>query len=205
MRSTITLMAVMLWAVTGHTQVDTVIYAPNYTSYYSYRLHDPLYVVYRLFRGGGSCDRSVDRFVTDNLPYSATEADYRGSGYDEGHECDSKDFAFSCVLQEATFRFYNCVPQTPKLNRGIWKHFETVIRKESQTDSLLIICGNVFGTRTIGGNRVAVPDSCWKIVYRIKDHKPLHCLMFPNDNSDRFIAYGTDMLKVWAKELIINN
>ena len=33
------------------------------------------------------------------------------------------------------------MPQTIKLTRGIWKVYETEIRKISQRDSLLIICG----------------------------------------------------------------
>jgi endonuclease G len=133
--------ALQIVTVSQAQTVDTVIHKDNYTSYYSYSLHNPLFVVYKLFKGGGSCSRINDRFITDNLPLSATAKDYAASGYDEGHLADSKDFAYDCKLQEETFRFYNCVPQTPALNRGIWKHFETLIRKESQTDSLLIIAG----------------------------------------------------------------
>ncbi len=167
-------------------KVDTVIHKDNYTSYYSYSLHDPLYVNYKLFHGGGDCSRNGRKFKTDGLPFSATPSDYAGNGYDEGHLADSKDFAYDCNLQEETFRFYNCVPQTPALNRGIWKHFETLIRKESQTDSLMIIAGSIFGSRTIGDDHVAVPDKCWKIVYSLSTGKVIHSLIFPNDESHTY-------------------
>lgn len=113
-------------------KIDTVISTKIYTSYFSYQLHEPLYVVYSLSHGGGNCDRSADHFITGNLPHSATAKDYARNGYDEGHLANSKDFAYDCPSQELTFRFYNCVPQTPKLNRGIWKELETLVRNESQ-------------------------------------------------------------------------
>ena len=165
---------------------DTIIVTNAYTSHYSYSLHNPLYVVYKLYKGGGDCSRKAFHFKTDGLPYSANPADYKGSGYDEGHLADAKDFAFDCEKEEETFRFYNCVPQTPRLNRGIWKHFETVIRAESQNDSLLIICGSLFGTKTIGLDNVAIPDWCWKIVISLTTKQILYCFICPNDDSDSF-------------------
>jgi len=167
-------------------QVDTIIHETNYTSYYNYKLHEPLIVTYTLYHGGGTCNRSDDRFITNGLPNSATAADYSGSDYDEGHLANSKDFAYDCNKQQATFRFYNCVPQTPKLNRGIWKHYETLIREQSNSENLYIVCGSFFGTKTIGSNRIAVPDKCWKIVYSMDKKKVIYSLIFPNDNSDKY-------------------
>jgi len=167
-------------------KADTIIRTPIYTSYFNYSLHEPLYVVYPLYKGGGDCDRAGDVFKTDSLPYSATANDYAHNGYDEGHFANAEDFAFNCALQRMTFRFYNCTPQTPALNRGVWKQLETLVRKESQTDSLLIICGNIFGHKKIGKNKIAVPSFCYKIVYSLTTHKIIHCRLFPNDNSDIF-------------------
>ena len=176
-------------------EIDTVIVNDVYTSYYNYQLHDPLYVSYRLYQGGGDCDRKAFHFKTDNLSNSATPSDYKGSGYDEGHLADAKDFASDCKREEETFRFYNCVPQTPRLNRGIWKHFETEIRKASQTDSLLIICGSIFGNRTIGPDNVAIPDECWKIVFSLSTKKKLYSFLCPNDDSDSFMPIEVGELK----------
>ena len=148
----------------GQITADTIIKEANYTSYFNYRFHEPIYVVYTLYKGGGKCSRTGDVFVTNNLPHSATAADYSHNGYDEGHMANAEDFAFNCALQKNTFKYYNCVPQTPRLNRGCWKQLETLVRKESQSDSLLIICGNIYGTKTIGKNKIAVPEYCYKIV-----------------------------------------
>lgn len=175
-------------------QVDTIIKNEVYTSYYSYQLHEPLYVVYKLYQGGGSCSRAAFKFITDGLPHSATAGDYAHNGYDEGHLANAADFAGDCKKEEMTFRFYNCVPQTPRLNRGIWKKFETQIRKESQTDSLLIMCGSIFGSKTIGPGKIAVPDYCWKIVKSLTSGQITHCLIFPNDDSDTYQEISVDDL-----------
>jgi endonuclease G len=167
-------------------EIDTVIRTGVYTSYYNYRLHEPLYVTYKLYNGGGDCSRKAFHFKTGGLDYSATPKDYKASGFDEGHLADAKDFAYDCEKEEETFRFYNCVPQTPKLNRGIWKHFETQIRKESQGDSLIILCGSIFSDKVIGPDNIAVPDYCWKIVESLTTHQITYCLIFPNDDSDSY-------------------
>ncbi len=167
-------------------RVDTIIITNAYTSYYSYSLHEPLYVVYKLYKGGGDCDRKAFHFKTNGLPYSAKPIDYKGSGFDEGHLADAKDFAYDCEKEEVTFRFFFCVPQTPSINRGIWKHFETEIRKESETDSLLIICGSIFGNKTMGPDAIAIPDWCWKIAISLTTKHVVNCFICPNDNSDSF-------------------
>lgn len=176
-------------------QVDTVIHNDVYTSYFNYQLHEPLYVVYKLYQGGGECSRKAFHFKTGSLYYSARARDYKGSGFDEGHLADAKDFSYDCEKEEETFRFYNCVPQTKKLNRGIWKHFETEIRKESQDDSLLVVCGSIFDNKVIGEDNIAVPDYCWKIVFSLTTNEIVECLIFPNDDSDTFNNISMDDLK----------
>lgn len=165
---------------------DTVIRNSLYTSYFSYQMHEPLYVTSNLYHAGGHFPRKGMVFKTGGLPYSATASDYAHNGYDEGHMADAADFAYDSSSEESTFRFYNCVPQTARLNRGTWKTLETLVRKESQTDSLFVVCGSIFGTKKIGKDSIAVPDYCWKIVYSLTTHKVLYCWLFPNDNSDSY-------------------
>jgi endonuclease G, mitochondrial len=165
-------------------KVDTVISNDIYKSYYSKILKEPLYISYKLYKGGGSCSRVAFHFKNDLNIQTASNRDYRSSGYDEGHLANAEDFAFDCVKEEETFRFYNCVPQTPNLNRGIWKHWETLIRKESQSDSLLIVCGSIFDNKTTIGNGVYVPVYCWKIVESLTSKKIIHCMIFTNQDNN---------------------
>jgi DNA/RNA endonuclease G (NUC1) len=161
--------------------VDTVIVTPIYESYFSYETHTPLFVVYNLYKGGGDCSRQGMIFHNGGVATWTYE-----KGYDIGHMANAEDFAGDCNKEAMTFYFYNALPQTPKLNRGIWKHFETEIRKLSQTDSLQIICG---GFQFHGD----IPDFCYKIVRDLKTDITT-CYLFPNDNSDTFTEIPLNVL-----------
>ena len=131
------------------------------------------------------------RFKNDTKIIMAKQSDYDHSGYDEGHLANAEDFASDCPKDEKTFRFYNCLPQTPNLNRGIWKKWETGIRVESQSDSLLVICGGIFTTGKIIGDKVAVPDYCFKIVQSLKTKKVIWILFFTNKEKDSTMEFKT--------------
>jgi endonuclease G len=175
--------------------VDTVVNMGNYTSHYSYELKEPLYVTYTLSHGGGDCNRAHYRFKADST-LTATAADYAHSGYDEGHLANAEDFAYDCRLDKKTFSFYNCLPQTPRLNRGIWKVWETRIRALSQTQTLYITAGGIFTDKLIKpGKHVSVPDYCYKIVVDSASHKTVYCLLFPNDDTDQVMPIAIETLK----------
>jgi endonuclease G, mitochondrial len=155
--------------------VKTSIYKANFSNI----LHEPRYVSYTLYKGGGECDRAKFHFKNDqdNLE-CATDEEYKGTPYDKGHLANAEDFAFDCTKDELTFRYYNCLPQTANLNRGLWKTNETQIRKWSQTQKLYIICGGYFKSKKIGNS--AVPAYCWKIVQSVKTKEVLFCGWFSN-------------------------
>jgi len=131
--------------------------------------------------GGGDCDRSRFRFKNDTDIEMAEQEDYSKSDFDMGHLANSEDFAFDCKKDEMTFRFYNCLPQYPNLNRGAWKRWENTIRKDSRLDSLRIICGGHEYIREIGNN-VYIPEYCWKVVISLSKKKAIYVLWFKNVN-----------------------
>jgi len=185
--------------------IDTIIDKGIYQSYFNYHLKQPVMVAYKLYHAGGDCSRAGDRFKNDAPIATATQRDYDHSGYDEGHLADSKDFAYDCSAQEATFRFYNCLPQTPNLNRGIWKHWETTIRQESQDDSLLVIAGGVFSGSMTGN--MYVPVRCWKVVKTLSGGLITHVLYCTNTQSgaeceeQNLAAFYMELDPMAAKEL----
>ncbi len=174
-------------------KVDTIIHKEAYDSYYSYTVKNPLYVVYHLYKGGGDCSRQAFRFISDSA--TADGDDYKKHGYDKGHLANAEDFAYDCNKEKSTFSYYNCLPQTPKLNRGIWKTWETKIRNESQQQHLKIVCGGFFNSTHTIGNGVQVPTYCWKIVLNEETGTLIHCLLFPNDDSDTFKETSLEELK----------
>lgn len=164
-------------------KIDTVINAGTYKSYYNYSLKQPIYVYYKLYKGGGDCSRKGMSFKSGGIKQSATAKDYYKSGFDQGHIANFEDFAFDCVKGESTFRFYNAMPQTHNLNRGVWKMYEFIIRRLSQTDSLVIIAGGNQYDRKIG-NGVYVPQHCWKVVYSLSKKVIIYCLWFENNDTE---------------------
>lgn len=166
-------------------QADKVIQTSIYKSYFSYEVKNPLYVTYTLKKGGGDCNRSSFSFRKCGEE-TADDSDYAGTGYDKGHLANAEDFAYDCTLDKETFCYYNCFPQTVRLNRGIWKKWETRLREMSQVRAIFIIAGGIYGSKKLKpGSQVGVPDYCYKIVVDPRTHEILYCLLFPNDDSGK--------------------
>lgn len=172
-------------------QIDTIIITPAYTSYYSFKYLNPIAVTYTLYHGGGDCSRAKYSFHNDLTIKTATNKDYSHSGYDKGHMANAEDFAYNCTLDELTFRYYNCIPQTPELNRGLWKQYETLVRKYSQTDSLFIICYNTYPNASTLIGRLHVPDTCYKYVYSLTTNKLILSFKAANNHTPYSIPIDT--------------
>lgn len=96
---------------------------------------------------------------------SASPQDYVGSGYDKGHNCPSNDRDWSRESASVTFYMCNMSPQTPSLNRGVWKKYEALGHTLSERwGKVEIISGPIYITspKTIGKD-VWVPDMLFKI------------------------------------------
>ena len=163
----------------GQYKVDTTIINKAYTSYVNKELGQALYVKYKLYQGGGKCQRATI-WVNDTKLTLVNENQYKGTLYDKGHLANAEDFAYNCHLDSLTFRDYNRLPQTRKLNRGLWKVSENEIRKMSQTDSLMIYTGGHWGSPNTVVNGIKIPSVCWKVVYSLSLKKVVICTIFYN-------------------------
>ena len=168
---------------------DTLVNNGLYEALYSFTNGQPVYVKYKLYKGGGDCNRKKEafNFKRDSVikKPTADNDDYEGTGYDKGHLANAEDFAFDCKKTEKTFRYYNCLPQTVDLNRGEWKKHEEKVRLLSQTDSLLIFCGGIINTRSKRikeGSVLRIPVYCYKVVISLSTHKLLDCVIFNNND-----------------------
>ena len=103
---------------------------------------------------------------------SASQRDYRGSGYDRGHLCPAADMRLSKEAMQETFQMWNISPQNPSFNRGKWSELEALVRSyiKDETDTLFIVTGAVFidNTGSIGVGKVTVPSMFYKAVYSQK-------------------------------------
>lgn len=138
---------------------DTIVHRSKFTAYVSFTYHQPMYVTYYLYKGGGELKRN-DKFVSAKGTY--TDKDYYKSGFDRGHLVNCEDFAYNQKYLDETFTYYNIIPQHASLNRGIWKTYENHVRKLSQTKSLFIVCG---GYDYIKFGKLWVPAYNFKLVF----------------------------------------
>lgn len=97
---------------------------------------------------------------------SATDADYKGSGYDRGHLAPAADMSFSEQTMIESFYYSNMSPQNPSFNRGIWKRLEEKVRNWAILyQSIYIVTGPVLSEGNITpSNGVAVPNYYYKVI-----------------------------------------
>lgn len=116
-----------------------------------------------------------DKFKADpDIPVGkrAELEDYKGSGFDRGHIAPSADMLRSQSINDESFLLSNMAPQTASLNRGIWGTLEDDVRDWTrERGSVWIIAGPIFDNedKTIGPNKVGVPQRFYKIVVSGQD------------------------------------
>ena len=64
----------------------------------------------------------TNKFIVDDLVKtgSASNDDYKKSGYDRGHLAPAGDMGWSEQAMKESFYYSNMSPQNPSFNRGIW-------------------------------------------------------------------------------------
>lgn len=149
---------------------EQIIEHKGYTVSYNKEWRLPNWVAYELTRDELQKRASrTDKFVAD--PYvngvSATNTDYRRSGYDRGHMAPAADMAWNETAMKESFYFSNICPQAPGLNRGAWKTLEENIREWVNTEGVIAItCGPLVADKDtiIGRNGVKVPHAFFKVI-----------------------------------------
>lgn len=114
------------------------------------------------------CIPRTNAFTADQSLGAASPkpTDYAGSGYDQGHLANDADMSWNLAVERESFYMTNMSPQLPSVNRGVWKNLESAGRAwvYSSKQAHTIIAGNIGGTKTIGANKVVVPDALFKII-----------------------------------------
>lgn len=105
---------------------------------------------------------------------SASDGDYRGSGYDRGHLAPFADFAWNDEQALETFYFSNISPQARQFNQGVWRELEELTRDwANRFQRLYVVTGPVMTEDpkgTIGRqNRVAIPAAYYKVLLDLDD------------------------------------
>ena len=133
----------------------------------------PVFVAQKLNRRlvADADEKRTDRFFADaRLPQAerAELNDYRRSGYSRGHMAPAADMPTPAAMAQS-FSLANMIPQADRHNSGAWAKVEQDTRQyaERARGDVYVITGPVYvrSRKTVGENRVRVPDYVFKLVY----------------------------------------
>jgi len=109
---------------------------------------------------------------------------YNGLGLERGHMCPAGDNKWSDKAMDECHLLSNICPQYGKLNGGAWKYLEEDCRDWAKAyDCIYIVCGPIFygkTRRTIGEDKVAVPDAFFKVILRLGNNPQALGFIYPN-------------------------
>ncbi|KAM3838441.1 endonuclease G, mitochondrial [Diretmus argenteus] len=121
------------------------------------------------------CDFKEDDSV--HMYHRASNADYRGSGFDRGHLAAAANHKWSQKAMDDTFYLSNVSPQDPHLNQNAWNNLEKLCRSLTKHYINVYVCtGPLYLPReeadgklyvryqVLGRNHVAVPTHFFKVV-----------------------------------------
>lgn len=145
----------------------------GFTVSYNKTTKTPNYVAWHLVKSHtyGNNQRDTQVFMLDeDVPAPrATDNDYYGSRYDRGHMCPAADNKWSPEALRQSFLFTNICPQNHGLNKNSWNDLEMQCRQWAREYGAIdVVCGPIFknktSPKTIGTNKVWVPDAFFKVV-----------------------------------------
>ena len=139
---------------------------------YSPETKKPIYTVERLNRERlqNKASRENNRFYEEarlRKSERSTLADYKGSGYDRGHNAPAGDMPNPSAMAQS-FSLANIMPQAHENNRGIWaKAVEQATRKYAirAAGDVYVFTGSVGNAGTIGKGKVVIPTHLFKLIY----------------------------------------
>lgn len=169
-------------------QPEKIIVRKGYTTSYNANWRIPNWVAWHLTKDHTSGDnKRYDMVFTEDTSVPApraTDNDYYNSRYDRGHMCPSGDNQWDATAQKESFLFTNICPQNHGLNKGDWNDLEMQCRYWARNyGEIYIVAGPVFYNgvqKTIGANKVAVPDAFFKIILADKDKTNAIGFVMPN-------------------------
>jgi endonuclease G len=143
----------------------------GYITGYSESMRNPLWVAYRVFDVSTlSSGKRPSRFrVDDRTEARVSHNDYRGTGYDRGHLAPNYAMAtrYGVDGQWESFLMSNVIPQTPQVNRYMWKDLEMLVARRygRYFDEVWVTTGPVFKEPVKRfGSGVAIPSAYYKIL-----------------------------------------
>lgn len=146
----------------------------GYVVGYNFETKQPRWVAYKLTsKSVNNKIKRHDDFQPDPAvpaKYRAQLSDYRKSGYDRGHLAPYAAMDFSKESAEQSFYLSNMSPQKAGLNRQGWAELEKDVRFwAGYKKEIYVYTGPIFKNskshKSIGKNKISVPEYFFKIIY----------------------------------------
>lgn len=156
-----------------------------YVSAFSNEDAIPHWVVYLVkYPFAFEASKRPSKFSSDpRVIISPEHSDYTNSGFDRGHLAPNYAIArsFGQKAQKETFLMTNIVPQTSKMNSGIWCDIEQYVANKvaKRYGKVLVFAGPVLSEnpKKIRG-KVAIPVSCYMIIFCQRSYKEFDIAAF---------------------------
>ncbi|MFV9979313.1 MAG: DNA/RNA non-specific endonuclease [Francisella endosymbiont of Hyalomma asiaticum] len=177
----------------GLGQANLYLCRDGYVVGYNYQTKEASWVAFKLTKSKVANHlKRDDKFKEDNdvpFVYRATLDDYSHYGYDRGHLASYASMDFSKKSADQSFLLSNMLLQKVELNRQGWERLETDERIwASMYNSIYVYTGPIYEKqkihKTIGDNKIAVPDYFFKIIYVPSNNKAIAFVM-PNARVDK--------------------
>lgn len=142
----------------------------EFTIGWSPRLRHPVWCAYHVPAEAQYDITTRPNFIRDRaVPSAPPSSSYEKSGYDRGHLAPNFAIAsrFGNDAQRLTFQTTNIAPQTPQLNRGVWRDLEHRIAElwTARYGEIWVIVGCIPSyTETLCGTDIDVPSQFYQVV-----------------------------------------
>ena len=134
-------------------------------------LKHPVWCAYHVVRDATHENAERPGFTKDkSVPLAPSPDAYTKSGYDRGHMVPNYAIVtrYGQDAQKKTFRMSNIAPQSPALNRGVWRDVEHRIADlwTARYGEIWVIVGCISPHRgeTLSGSDVDVPGSYYQVI-----------------------------------------
>ncbi|MCB0661362.1 MAG: DNA/RNA non-specific endonuclease [Saprospiraceae bacterium] len=167
------------------------------------------WVAYELFgkNVSGPWVKRTDDFRNDpKVPGgSASNADFKGNGYDRGHLVPAGDMAFNETAMSETFFMSNISPQERAFNHGVWRELEELVRDWAKSNSrMVVVSGPIWEDNqpVVGkATKMVVPDAYFKVLLDIDlpEQKAIGFVIPNSRQTERLDAFAMSVDEVEAK------
>ena len=163
------------------TAPDILVKKSIYEVYYSQKLEQPIWLVYKSTNRQTNVNRgSMDFWIEPQIKTSDGK-DYEKNVWDKGHIAPAATFSDNMENLKTTFSYLNCALQNQYLNRGEWRLLEEQERKWDDKEFLTVKVSLDFDKSSIVlPTGATIPKAFTKHIY-FETSKNWKCYYFLNE------------------------